>query len=223
MPFPDRAAVHMDLAFTLDQQAIDQFERLVLPEPLRPSSTRVRHEYFEIQVAQKIVTGFEAIGNVAGTGWLDGCWKSHSFSEYLPSLVANFDGNAVRARRPHDCQRDAGATYATLLRKRRRQAGDADAGVALEANVEADQQRGDLLQDARIFQFAAVDGAHPGDFRRESSHRLQGGRVIAADDHVAVDDRIAVQDVRGRVVERRHDRNSLGYEFRGLLRRRAFP
>ncbi len=76
--------------------------------------------------------------------------------------------------------------------------------MAFESNVEPNQQGGDLLQDARIFQLAAVDGAHAGDFRGQRSHRLQGGRVITADDHVAVDDRITIQHVRGGVVERRH-------------------
>ena len=53
-----------------------------------------------------------------------------------------------------------------------RQARDANAGVAFVANVEADQERGDLLQDARVFQFAAVDGADAGNFCRQRSYRL---------------------------------------------------
>jgi|GEM_PF-4245707 len=46
-----------------------------------------------------------------------------------------------------------------------RQAGDADSGVAFVADVEADQQCGDLLNGASIFQFAAVDSADSGNFR----------------------------------------------------------
>ena len=42
------------------------------------------------------------------------------------------------------------------------QAGDANARVAFVTDVEADQQRCDLFQNARIFQLAAVDGADTG-------------------------------------------------------------
>ena len=53
---------------------------------------------------------------------------------------------------------------------RRRQAGDANAGVAFVPDVEADQQRGDLLDDARVFQFAAVEGANAWDFCGQIAH-----------------------------------------------------
>ncbi len=39
-------------------------------------------------------------------------------------------------------------------------------------NVEANQERGDLLHDARVLQFAAVDGAHAGNFGGQRSHCL---------------------------------------------------
>ncbi len=54
------------------------------------------------------------------------------------------------------------------------QAGDANSGVAFVADVQADQQRGDLLQDARIFQFAAVEGANAGNFCGQDAHDLAG-------------------------------------------------
>ena len=91
-------------------------------------------------------------------------------------------------------------------------------------DVEADQERGDLFQDARIFQFAAVDGAHAGNLCGQRlllfAWRL---RIITADDHVAVDRTVGVQNFGGSVVKRGHDRNSLGYEFGSLLRGRALP
>jgi len=41
----------------------------------------------------------------------------------------------------------------------RRQTGDADAAVAFVANVQVDEQGGDLLEDVGVFQFSAIDGA----------------------------------------------------------------
>src|SRR5207344_1557415 len=104
-----------------------------------------------------------------------------------------------------------------------RQARDANAGVAFVANVKANQERGDLLEDTRVFQFAAVDGADLGNFCRQRSYSLGGGAVIAADNDVAVDGSIAIQNLRGSFVEGGHYRNSLGHEFGGLLRRGALP
>src|SRR5229473_4626149 len=44
----------------------------------------------------------------------------------------------------------------------RRQTRDADSGMAFVADVQADEERGDLLEDAGVLQFAAVDGADAG-------------------------------------------------------------
>ena len=42
------------------------------------------------------------------------------------------------------------------------QAGDANPAVALVADVQTDQQRCDLLENARVFQLAAINGTHAG-------------------------------------------------------------
>ena len=133
---------------------------------------------------------------------------------------------AVRARGPHDSRRDAGATKAPALQNFVCffwQAGDANAGVALVANIEADQERGDLFQDARIFQFAAINGAHAGNFCRQRSYRRRGVGVVAADNDVAVNGSIAIQDLGGRVMERGHYRHSRWHEFGSLLCRGTLP
>ena len=79
----------------------------------------------------------------------------------------------------------------------RRQAGDADSGVAFVADVEADEQGGDLLEGAGVFQFAAVERAHSGDFGGERARELSGGGIVAADDDVAVDGVVSVQEYKG--------------------------
>src|SRR6266446_10938364 len=75
-----------------------------------------------------------------------------------------------------------------------RQAGDAETGVALGADVEADEQRGDLLYDAGVFELAAIDGAHAGNFTSERADALRGRFVIAADDYVAIHWAVVVQE-----------------------------
>ena len=73
------------------------------------------------------------------------------------------------------------------------QAGNPDARVAFVADVQADQQCGDLLDDACIFQSAAVKGADSRDFRRQFTRELRGIRIIAAHDDIAVEWRVSVE------------------------------
>jgi hypothetical protein len=73
-----------------------------------------------------------------------------------------------------------------------RQSGDADAAVAFMANVEADEQGSDLLEDASVFQFAAVDGADTGNRRGERARELRCVGVVAADDDIAIERIVSV-------------------------------
>src|SRR3974377_1694237 len=67
---------------------------------------------------------------------------------------------------------------------RRGQSGEPDTTTAFVPDVESDQQSGNLLDDARVFQFAAVNRADARDPGREF-HRGNGGlRIVAAHDHV---------------------------------------
>src|SRR5712692_11518179 len=105
----------------------------------------------------------------------------------------------------------------------RRQAGDANSGVALVADVQADQQRGDLLYDAGILQFAAIDSADTGNFCCQLARDLSGVRVVAADDDIAVERGVSVQQFSGDVVESGDHAHSFGYQFSSLLGGGALP
>src|ERR1700704_5621392 len=102
---------------------------------------------------------------------------------------------------------------------------DPYSAVAFVPDVETDQQRCDLLDDAGVLEFAAIDRSHARDLRRELHRNLRGIRIIAAYDHVAIDIFIivAVEYVRRNVVECRDDRNALRDKLSRLLRRRALP
>src|SRR5579862_4824615 len=56
----------------------------------------------------------------------------------------------------------------------------------LVPDVECDEQRGDRFDDARVFKFAAVHSAYPGNFQREIGCYLPGAVVIAANNHIAI-------------------------------------
>src|ERR1700758_4564742 len=92
-----------------------------------------------------------------------------------------------------------------LAVSRRRQSGDANATVALVANIQANQQSGDLLDDASIFQFSPIDRADAGNLGREFARELCGIGIIAADDDVAIQRIVAAQQIRRKVVESRYD------------------
>src|ERR1700733_10744310 len=105
------------------------------------------------------------------------------------------------------------------------QACDSYSTVAFVANVEADQQRGDLFDDARVLKFAAVDGAYARNLHGEFYRNLRGIRIIAAHDHVAVDivGEVAVEHICRDVLKCCHYGNALWNQLRRLLRRGALP
>src|SRR6266853_5120089 len=83
------------------------------------------------------------------------------------------------------------------------QARDPYSAVAFVPDVETDQQRGELLDNARILKLPAINRSHIRDLRREFHRDLRGIRIIAAHDHVAIDVfvLVAVENVRRNVVE----------------------
>src|ERR1700682_739140 len=91
---------------------------------------------------------------------------------------------------------------------------DPYSAVPFVPDVETDQQRGDLLDDARILQLPAINRSHARDLHREFYRNLRGIWIITAYDDVAIDIFIAVEHIRRNVLERGDDRNALRNEFR---------
>src|ERR1035438_10139145 len=104
-----------------------------------------------------------------------------------------------------------------------RQAGDADSGAACVADIHADEQGGDLFDDACVFKLAAVDGAHPGDFGRQFAGELHGIGVVTAHHDVAVEWRVGADQVGGNVMEGSDYAYFIGDDLGGLLGGGALP
>src|SRR5467141_1763267 len=104
-----------------------------------------------------------------------------------------------------------------------RQTRDPDAALALVADVKSNQQRRDLLQDAGILEFAAIDGAQPGNLGGQLADELRGSGIIAADDDITLDRTVAVQHLGRAVMKRSHYGYAFGDEFCSLLCGRALP
>src|ERR1700687_1897617 len=68
-----------------------------------------------------------------------------------------------------------------------RQARDPYSAVPFVPDVETDQQRGDLLDNARVLKLAAIDRSHARNLHCEFHRNLRGIRIVAAYDHIAID------------------------------------
>src|SRR6266852_9047021 len=66
------------------------------------------------------------------------------------------------------------------------QACDPYSTVPLVADVETDQQRGDLLDDTRILKLATINRSHARDLCSKIHRNLRGIRIVAAHDDVAI-------------------------------------
>src|SRR6516162_4483146 len=93
----------------------------------------------------------------------------------------------------------------------------------LVTDVERYEERRHGLDDAGVFQLAAVDGTHTGDLNGQIRGDLSGPVVVAADDDVAIDIVITVEHRRGKAVECGSDCNRLADDFGCLLGRRTLP
>src|SRR5579862_2847369 len=105
----------------------------------------------------------------------------------------------------------------------RRQSGDANAAVALVADVQANQQSSDLLDDARIFQLSSINRADAGNLGREFASELCGVGIVAADDNVTIKRVVAAQQIRRKVMKSRYNTYFVWNQFRGLLRGGPLP
>src|ERR1700759_303766 len=95
--------------------------------------------------------------------------------------------------------------------------------MALVPDVQADQHRGDLLNDAGVLQLSTVQSANSGNFSRQFTDTLARVFVVAAYDHVAINRCFLLKKIGGQIVKRGHHDHPIGYKFRGLLRSRALP
>lgn len=87
------------------------------------------------------------------------------------------------------------------------------------ADVQADEQGGDLFDDAGVLKFAAIDGAQAGNFTDETAHTFGCFFVIAAHDHVALDRMLEFQEFGLDIVECGDNGHALWHQFCRLLRR----
>src|SRR5258708_7539896 len=181
------------------------FKVVVLPEPLRPSSTRVSPCLTESTRSCSNGRPFrrkEAWSNSMAELSIDDPW--------LRGAVMSHTCGALALSRPR-------------LVRAIRQARDPYSAVPFVPDIETDQQRRDLFDDACVLQLPTINRSHASDLRREFHRNLRGIRIIAAYDHVAIDIFIAVEHVRRDILESRRNRNTLRDQFRRLLRCRALP
>src|SRR5208337_2907573 len=99
----------------------------------------------------------------------------------------------------------------------RRQAGDADSGVAFVADVQSDEQGGDLLDDAGIFQSPAVQGTNTGNLGGQVAGELSRVRIVTADDDVAIERQVSPKQLCGKIVKGGDHADLLGHDLVGLL------
>src|ERR1700684_3618955 len=70
---------------------------------------------------------------------------------------------------------------------------EANSGMPLVADVQADEQRGNLLDDARVFQLAAINGANARNLGGKFARELRRVGIVAADNHIAIEWRVSVE------------------------------
>ncbi len=75
----------------------------------------------------------------------------------------------------------------------RRQASNADSGMALVADVQADEQGGYLFEDTGTLQFSTINGADAGKLGGERTRELSRVGIVAADDDVAIESFVSVE------------------------------
>src|SRR5579872_407225 len=95
--------------------------------------------------------------------------------------------------------------------------------MAFVPDVEADQHCGDLLNDAGILKFSAVESANSWNFSRQFTYALSSVFIVAADDHVTIDRACSFEKVGGQIMKRGHNYHTFGHKFGRLLRCRPLP
>src|SRR4029077_17205326 len=91
------------------------------------------------------------------------------------------------------------------------------------SNVHADEQGGDLLDDSRVFKFAAIERADAGNLGGEFACELGGVGIVAAHDDVALERGVSAQQVGRNVMEGGGAAPLVGHKFGSLLSGGALP
>src|SRR5580765_1382456 len=95
--------------------------------------------------------------------------------------------------------------------------------MAFVANVHADEQGCDLLDDSRVFEFAAIERADAGNLSGELACELGGVGIVAAHDDVAIEWSVSDKQVGRNVMEGGHYAHLVGHKFGSLLCGGALP
>ncbi len=90
--------------------------------------------------------------------------------------------------------------------------------MAFVADVKPDQEGRNLLENARVFQLAAIDRAHARKLRSQATRYFIRIWVIAADDDIAVERFISIQQLSRKVVKSSCYAHAFGYKLGSLLR-----
>ena len=95
--------------------------------------------------------------------------------------------------------------------------------MSFVADIQSNQHRGDLFNDASVLQLSTIQRANSRNFARQLANPLSRVFVIAADDHITIDWAVLLEKVSGEVMKRGYNCYALRNKFRRLLRRRALP
>jgi len=109
------------------------------------------------------------------------------------------------------------------LIRRRGQTRDANSRVSFVANVQPDEQRCDLFQNPRGFQFSTIQRADARNSSSQCSHDPARLRIVAAHNHIAIDRSVGVQHFRANILKSGNHRDPGRNQFGGLLCCRALP
>src|SRR5216110_2487220 len=91
------------------------------------------------------------------------------------------------------------------------------------ANVEANQQRSNGLDDARVFELSAIESADAGDFCGEFASNAFGLLVVAAYEDVTIDGAFFREQFGAEIVKRCGKGDGSGDQFTSLLRGGTLP
>src|SRR5713226_5088939 len=111
-----------------------------------------------------------------------------------------------------------------LLKLFERQSSESDSRrMYLVSSIQSNQQSREGFDDARIFQFSAIQRPGAGNFCGEFARNLSRSFVVAAHKDVAIDWPILAEQFRAHIVKGRSDRYRCGHKFASLLRCGALP
>src|ERR1039458_8759342 len=150
---------------------------VVFPEPLRPSRTRVSARCtsrFRSCSSSRPESPSPFTRYATWRNSMAGLVSEESFIECFvhPPSRTRVPAACSEGRMPSGTAGKMPALCNFVCRLR--QAGDTNARMAFVPDVQADQQGCDLLQDARVLQFAAIEGADSGNLCGQDAHDLAG-------------------------------------------------